>query len=276
VRGEAAITGVDIAAWRQVVVTTGKDKSLRLWNISEKKMEASHMFEEEPTALAMHPSGLYAAVAFPEKVQIMSLLLDGFSHCRDLNLRGVNMIRFSRGGQFVACCAGTVIMIYHTHTGVVHCTLRGHTNRVKSLVWLHMDARIMSVGAEGATFFWDMLPKPTKSTEQGYTILNQFTSGTCPSDGSVGYLATGDKQIKEVAFVRAIDSATGLQVEGVKEPREVDVGKTLGVLVYDESRKIVIGASCDDERPGSIMVTQASPQLSGALEWNLVRAYVNI
>lgn len=79
---------------------------MKLWNISDRKIDASHTFEEEPTSISLHPNGLYAAVAFPERVQMLSLLLDGFSHMHDLNIRAVNLVKFSGGGQFVACCAG--------------------------------------------------------------------------------------------------------------------------------------------------------------------------
>jgi cilia- and flagella-associated protein 57 len=269
VRGEATITGIDIALWRQVVATTGKDRTIRLWNMSEKRQEAVHVFEEEPTSMALHPSGLYAAISFLEKVQILSLLLDGFAHCRDLNIRSVNLLRFSRGGQFIACCAGTVIQIYHTYTGVLHCTLRGHTNRIKSLVWGHLDSTLMSVGAEGATFFWDLVPVPKKSTEKHHTLLTPFTCGVSPADGSVAYLATSDKVVREVPFLKQVDPATGLEGE-VREARDVEVGKSLSQLIYDESRKLIVGASAEDEQPGHLLTAQASPQLSTSIEWTLV------
>lgn len=97
---------MDIALWKPLLATVGKDKTMKLWNISDRRIESSHVFEEEPLSISLHPNGLYAAVAFPERVQLLSLLLDGFSHMHDLNIRAVNMVKFSGGGQFVACCAG--------------------------------------------------------------------------------------------------------------------------------------------------------------------------
>ena len=265
-RGEAAITGIDIALWRQVVATTAKDHTIRIWNINEKRQEAVHRFEEEPTSLALHPSGLYAAVSFAEKVQVMSLLLDGFQHCRDLNVRAVNLVRFSRGGQYIACCAGTVVQIYHTFTGALYCSLRGHTNKIKSLIWGHLDSSIMSVGAEGCCFFWELLPTPKKSVEKQHTCQFPFTSGVAPPDGSIGYLSTSEKLIKEVPFLKSVDPTTGLDGQ-VRDPRDVEIGKTVSALLYDESRKLLIGGTCDDEQPGQLLCIQASPQLSTALDW---------
>ena len=265
-RGEAAITGIDIALWRQVVATTGKDKTIRLWNIAERRQEAVHLFEEEPTSLALHPSGLYAAVAFNEKVQVLSLLLDGFSHCRDLNVRAVNLVRFSRGGQYIACCAGTVVQIYHTFTGALYCSLRGHTNKIKSVVWGHLDSSLMTVGAEGCSYFWELVPTPKRSQDKQHITQMPFTCGVTPPDGSVGYLSTSEKVIREVSFVKQVDPSTGLE-GSVRDPREVEIGKMVSALVYDESRKMIIGSTCDDEQPGQLICIQASPQLATALDW---------
>lgn len=270
-RGEGGITGIDIALWRQVVATTGKDHTIRMWNINEKRQEAVHQFEEEPTSLALHPSGLYAAVSFNEKVQILSLLLDGFQHCRDLNIRAVNLVRFSRGGQYVACCAGTVVQIYHTFTGILYCSLRGHTNKIKSLVWGHLDSSLMTVGAEGCTFFWDLLPAPKKSVEKQHTTQFPFTSGVTPPDGSIGYLSTSEKVIREVPFLKSVDPTTGLDGQ-VRDPRDIEVGKTVSALVYDESRKLLVGGTGDDEQPGHLLCIQASPQLSTSIDWTHAHA----
>ena len=269
VRGEAAITGIDIALWRNVVATTGRDRSIRLWNVNERRQEAIHMFDEEPTSLALHPTGLYAAVSFNEKVQLLSLLLDGFSHCRDLNVRGVNLVRFSRGGQYIACCAGTVVQIYHTFTGVLYCSLRGHTNKIKSLIWGNLDCSLMTVGAEGSTFFWDLLPTPKKSAEKQHILLCPFSCGVTPPDGSVGFLATSEKIIREVPFFKTVDPTTGLEGQ-VRDPRDIEVGKVLANIIYDESRKMVIGGTCDDEQPGQLLCIQASPQLSATIDWSHV------
>ena len=38
-------------------------------------MELMKEFEDEPVSLSVHPSGLYIALAFPEKILILSVLL---------------------------------------------------------------------------------------------------------------------------------------------------------------------------------------------------------
>ncbi len=261
VRGEGAITGMDLALWKPLLATTGMDKTLRLWNPTEKKMEAMHQFEEEATSMALHPSGLYAAVAFAEKVQILSLLLDGFAHCRDLNVRGVNIVRFSNGGQFIACGTGSVVQVYHTYSGQLHCSLRGHTNKIKSLRWLKADTSLMTVGAEGASYYWEMVPEPKKSQDKSHSILSPFTCGTTDSSGSVAFLASSERIIREVSFTKLVDPSTGLEGE-VREPRDIEIDKGMVQLLYDESRKVVIVATADEEQPSYVLTMSASPKLT--------------
>lgn len=261
VRGEATITGIDLALWRPILATTGKDRTLRLWNPAERKLEAQHTFEDEPSALAIHPSGLYAAVAFQEKVQMLSLLVDGFSHMRDVNVRAVNIMKFSRGGQFIACGAGSVIQVYHTFSGALYCSLRGHTNKIKSLVWLRGDNGLMSVGAEGASYFWEMHPTPSKHPEKHHSILSPFTCGTTDHNGTTAFLASSERSIREVSYAKTIDPATGLE-GAVREPRDVELSKQLCQMLYDESRKIIIAATAEEDQPSQIFTMSASPQLT--------------
>jgi WD40 repeat protein len=149
-RGDASITGIDVALWKQILVTTGKDATVRVWNTADKKMELMKQFEEEPIGLSVHPSGLYIAVAFADRIQILSLLLDEIHLWRELVARNCSEIKFSRGGQYLAAANGTNLQLYNTYTGAQVGTLRGHNNKIRSIVWLHCDSKIMTVGSEGA------------------------------------------------------------------------------------------------------------------------------
>lgn len=148
-RGDAAITGIDVALWKQILVTTGRDGTVRVWNTVDKKMELMKQFEEEPIALSVHPSGLYIAVAFSERIQILSLLLDEIHLWREMVARNCSAIKFSRGGQYLAAANGTNLQLYNTYTGASVGTLRGHNNKIRSIVWMHCDSKIMTVGSEG-------------------------------------------------------------------------------------------------------------------------------
>ena len=94
----------------------------------------------------------------------------------------------------------------------------------------------MTVGAEGASYFWDMVPEPKKSTEKGHSILSPFTCGTTDTTGSVAFLASSERVIREVSFTKVVDPNTGLEGE-VREPRDIEMDKGMVQLLYDDSRR---------------------------------------
>jgi len=266
VRGDAAITAIDAALWKPIIATCGKDKTVRVWNTNERRMEAVREFEEEPTSVAVHPSGLYLAVGFLEKVQIIALLLDGFCLCREVSVRACNLVRFSHGGQYFAVCAGTVAQIFHTHTGTLAYTLRGHTNKIKSFVWHDLDAHCITVGGEGAVFFWDLLPSgPVRSSEKQYVNIVPFQTGAGPRDGTKGYVATAEKIVKELSFAKTIDPNTGLEVP-LKEPRDVETGRAMSTMIFDESKRMLLVGTAEEDAPGSVLAMLTLPQLSYNIE----------
>ena len=61
---KAAVTGLDTALWRAVMVSCGKDRTVRVWSVGERRLELVKRFDEEPTSVSLHPSGLYLAVGF--------------------------------------------------------------------------------------------------------------------------------------------------------------------------------------------------------------------
>jgi WD40 repeat protein len=100
-----------------------------------------------------------------EKVKVISILLDSLHVTREISVRQCNLIKFSKGGHFFAISSGSSIFIYNTFTGVAVSTLRGHNSRIRSLMWLHYDSRLLSVGQEGAAYYWDIFPAGVKRQE---------------------------------------------------------------------------------------------------------------
>ena len=56
--GSACITGMDVCIWKPLIVTCGRDRSVRVWNYQERVVELMKEFPEEAQSVAMHPSGL--------------------------------------------------------------------------------------------------------------------------------------------------------------------------------------------------------------------------
>jgi cilia- and flagella-associated protein 57 len=100
-QNSAAIVSIDVAVWRPLLATCGKDCTARVWNLHERKVEVMLKYEEEPIAVGLHPSGLYMIVAFLDKIQVLSILLNELSHTRDLSIRQCSIVKFSKGGNFL-------------------------------------------------------------------------------------------------------------------------------------------------------------------------------
>lgn len=269
VRGESAITGIDVALWKPIVATCGKDKTVRVWNPSDKKIDLMKEFDEEPTALSMHPSGIYIAVGFSDKIKILAVLLDDLCLCKEVTVRYCSLVKFSRGGHFIAAVNASNIQVFNTFTGAIICTLRGHNNKIRNLVWLNYDARLMSVGSEGAVFFWDIFPAARRNEQ--YQNPVPFLAGTCPSDGSRAFVVTSDRVVREVAFTKTIDPVTGLECS-IKEPRDVDIGHVGSVAFLDPTRNILLLGTGDDDLPGAVLAMPAYSQLSSVFETTILHS----
>lgn len=273
--GDSTITGIDVALWKQILVTCGRDCTLRVWNASEKKMELMKKFEEEPISLSMHPSGMYVAVAFADKILLLSLLLDEIHKYREMPARNCSAIKFSRGGQYLAAANGTNLQIYSTFTGTPVGTLRGHNNKIKDVVWMQYDSRIMTVGSEGVVYFWDLFPMNRRPEHFSSTV--PISAGTGPMDGSRAFVGTQDKLVKEILFshgdfgavanaVTTAASVTGVastELAAVKASKTLETGYYTSAMIFDESRRLLImGTVADDHSPGAIVTALAAPNLS--------------
>jgi WD40 repeat protein len=123
--GEASILGIDVALWRRIVVTCGKDGSVRLWNLSDRRIELMKYFDEIPFSVAIHPSGLNMAIAFADRIKLMSVLQDDFVTHGDIPVRSCSFVKFSHGGQYLAAVVGPTILVYDTFSCGTLCTFRG-------------------------------------------------------------------------------------------------------------------------------------------------------
>lgn len=123
--GEASILGIDVALWKRVIVTCGKDFSVRVWNPTDRKVELTKYYEEIPFSVSIHPSGLHMAISFTDKIKLVSVLLDDLTPYGEISVRSCNYLKFSHGGQYLAAIVGPTIHIYDAFTTATLCTLRG-------------------------------------------------------------------------------------------------------------------------------------------------------
>lgn len=98
----SAVTGLDIALWRSILVSCGRDGTVRVWSLADRKIEILKRFIEEPLGLSLHPSGVYLVVVFEDRVRIMSILQQDLFVFKEILLKNCSMVKFARGGNHFA------------------------------------------------------------------------------------------------------------------------------------------------------------------------------
>lgn len=130
------ITGMDTCVRKPLVATCGMDRTIRVWNIVEQRLDLSKAFQEEPYSLAMHPSGLHLVVGFADKIRLMNLLMDDVRPCHEISIKQCREVKFSNGGSMFAAVNGNVVTIFDFNTYDKLADLRGHNSKVISRFFL--------------------------------------------------------------------------------------------------------------------------------------------
>ena len=67
-------------------------------------------------SVAIHPNGYYLAAGFTDKVRVFYLMSDQLRIYREIALKSSSCIKFSFGGQLLACTFQTDIYLYQSYT----------------------------------------------------------------------------------------------------------------------------------------------------------------
>ena len=116
----AAITGMDTCARKPLVVTVGRDRTLRIWNYLSRKCELRKEFTEECFSVAMHPSGLHVLVGCSDKLRLMNVLMDDIRPCEGVLHQGVQGVQVFRVRTVLCGCE------WQRHQCLPHVHLRAH------------------------------------------------------------------------------------------------------------------------------------------------------
>ncbi|KAI8822024.1 WD40-repeat-containing domain protein [Fimicolochytrium jonesii] len=191
-----SITSMDVCVRRTIVATCAEDSSIRVWDYEQKECLFAKFCNEEPLSVALHPSGQHMLVGFSDKLRMMNVLVDDLHPFREFGLRGCRECKFSSGGQFFAAAHGNMIHIFSTWTCDNIASLKGHNGRVRSLNWTPDDAYLVSAGADGAVYAWNMIDF---KRENEYILKNtSYSSAIISSDGKTMWVVGNDKKIKEI------------------------------------------------------------------------------
>ncbi|OQV14086.1 Cilia- and flagella-associated protein 57 [Hypsibius exemplaris] len=202
---------VDICVRKPLIVTCAADRTIRIWNFFNRDCEIWKKFPEEPHSVAIHPNGFYLLSGFTDKLKMMHILHDDIKTVRDVPIRGCREVKFAQGGHLFAAANGAIIQIYTTIQFDNTMNLKGHTSRIRCILWSHDDTRIFSSSQDGSLFEWDLLHGEIihEVTLRG----SIFISLAAAPDGETVYGITSDGTLKEITngtFSRDIKSPLGV------------------------------------------------------------------
>ncbi|KYN15284.1 PREDICTED: cilia- and flagella-associated protein 57 [Trachymyrmex cornetzi] len=191
------INGLSMCAWKPVFMTCGEfDHSVRLWDFETESLIMLKQYDEDISSVALHPMGLFCLIGFTDKLRFMSILIDDLLPMHEIAIRNCKTVRFSHNGHLFAAVNGNVIQVYTTIGFYNPFILKGHTGKVKTLLWSQTDLKILSMGAEGSIYEWNMTTG-TRSSEFIWKniVLHDIVLS---SDASFIYCITQDDQIREI------------------------------------------------------------------------------
>jgi len=199
------ITGLDVCIRKPFLVTSGYDRTVKVWNWNEKKMIINKLFSEDPLCVAMHPSGLHVVVGFADKVRIMNILMDDIRGFKDFSIKGCSEVKFSNGGQYFAAINASAVQIYETYTFNNVATLRGHTAKVTSLWWYADDSQLVTASTDNSVLVWNI--HSNSRTQEHQNKGCSFTSAVLDNKSLLFVSGSDDtlKLISEGKMKRTVD-----------------------------------------------------------------------
>lgn len=150
------IISVSVCSWKTIAMTASTDHTIRIWNYETMKVELVKKYLIDIEVVALHPSGMFAAIGFTSVLRLVEIQLDDFKVLKSFNYPFSTVIEFSHSGHLLAAGCEKVIAIICVFTYETVMTLTGHDGNILSLVWSADDKYLVSSGREGSVYEWDM------------------------------------------------------------------------------------------------------------------------
>ncbi|XP_010370157.1 cilia- and flagella-associated protein 57 isoform X1 [Rhinopithecus roxellana] len=193
----APITGLATCIRKPLIATCSLDRSIRIWNYETNTLELFKEYQEEAYSISLHPSGHFIVVGFADKLRLMNLLIDDIRSFKEYSIRGCRECSFSNGGHLFAAVNGNVIHVYTTTNLENISSLKGHTGKIRSIVWNADDSKLISGGTDGAVYEWN-LSTGKRETE---CVLKScsYNCVTVSPDAKIIFAVGSDHTLKEIA-----------------------------------------------------------------------------
>ncbi|KAG7390346.1 hypothetical protein PHYPSEUDO_008174 [Phytophthora pseudosyringae] len=231
---------VDVCVQRPIVVTCGTDKTIRVWNFELNHYELLHHCPEEPTTVAVHPSGFQLVVAFKERVRIYQLLQESLRQVKELAIKACRFVRYAHGGHLFACASGLTVTTFRAYTLEAVHTFSGHIGAVRCLSWSRDDTYLFSAAHDGAVYRWD-ISTGSRSEEMQHVVKQcQYAAFAVDRhDPSIVVASGSDGKIREITAgeeTKSFDLPAGTAITSMalmKDCKRLFVGTKAGsILIY--------------------------------------------
>ncbi|KAL4832152.1 hypothetical protein H8958_020259 [Nasalis larvatus] len=231
----APITGLATCIRKPLIATCSLDQSIRIWNYETNTLELFKEYQEEAYSISLHPSGHFIVVGFADKLRLMNLLIDDIRSFKEYSIRGCRECSFSNGGHLFAAVNGNVIHVYTTTNLENISSLKGHTGKIRSIVWNADDSKLISGGTDGAVYEWN-LSTGKRETE---CVLKScsYNCVTVSPDAKIIFAVGSDHTLKEIA-----DSSELPVSQILREISAFDVTYTT-IVISHSGRMMFVGTS---------------------------------
>ncbi|XP_055839283.1 cilia- and flagella-associated protein 57-like [Episyrphus balteatus] len=190
------IVDISVCSWRTIIMTASKDQTIRVWNYETEKVELVKRYQVDITVTELNATGQFAAIGFSDQLRIMQIFMDDLNIIKTYNFPRCSQVKYSYFGHLMAAAYESFISISSVYNLDVIRTLKGHNGNVLSLAWSRDDKYLISGGAEGAIYQWDV--------ETGQRIQEIVQKGTeyralcCSSDPLSIFAVTDSGFLREL------------------------------------------------------------------------------
>ncbi|MEW5309048.1 MAG: hypothetical protein WDW38_000960 [Sanguina aurantia] len=286
------VVGLDACALQPLLVAIAADRTVRIWNYQSRRCIVSRMLMDDVLCCALHPSGTLLAVGMRDKLRVFSIAMDELEVVHEVVMKKVGVVRYSPGGGVLAAVGRTnTIMVHSSYSHQQLGSLKGHVSVVTDLGFSADDRTLVSTGAGGAVYFWDMasfkrMPEhefvDKRSIFTSVQCLNAHIGGCCEKTGvrsraaitaSVLLLADDCGSVWSYPWPREFPARPGA-LQLMAPPRAYRMhscsngagtgggsGPGVECMVYLPSRGLLFTASAD----GVVLISDVTVVMNGAL-----------
>lgn len=150
-----SIIDLAVCSWKTIAITASRDHTVRIWNYETMKVELLKKFLIDIRVVSLHPSGMFAAIAFTDVIRLVQIQLKDLKITKSFNYPMCSVLKFSHRGHYIAAGCQKVIAIISVFTFETVMSLKGH-NGILSLAWSTDDRFLVSSGEEGSVYEWNI------------------------------------------------------------------------------------------------------------------------